>query len=216
MTRPNNDEMILRQRIAANMAHYRKLHNMTQSDLAARIAYSDKSVSKWERAEGVPDIYVLTLIADVFKVTVGDLISPNAPPLPPSVVSVNKSRATLLLIIIGLVWLVATVAYAAVRVFAPALDWAWYFFIGAIPATFIIAVVLTSIWWGLRLRMMSVSALVWSVAAFVYILFPLTNVQLIFAVSAVLQVLVILWYFFLKQLKKKKELLIQSEKVTGI
>ncbi len=216
MTRPNNDEMILRQRIAANMAHYRKLHNMTQSDLAARIAYSDKSVSKWERAEGVPDIYVLTLIADVFKVTVGDLISPNAPPLPPSVVSVNKNRATLLLIIIGLVWLVATVAYAAVRVFAPALDWAWYFFIGAIPATFIIAVVLTSIWWGLRLRMMSVSALVWSVAAFVYILFPLTNVQLIFAVGAVLQVLVILWYFFLKQLKKKKELLIQSEKVTGI
>jgi transcriptional regulator with XRE-family HTH domain len=65
-------ELRLRQQIASNMAHYRKLHNMTQSELAERINYSNKSISKWVRAEGVPDIYVLTLLAEVFHVSVND------------------------------------------------------------------------------------------------------------------------------------------------
>jgi transcriptional regulator with XRE-family HTH domain len=197
-------ESLLRQRIAANMAHYRKLHNMTQSELAERISYSDKSISKWERAEGVPDIYVLALLAELFSVSVNDLISENAH-LPPPVPSVAKNRVIEFFLLIGLVWLVATVTYTALRVFAPFLTWAWYSFIIAIPVSCILAVVLTSLWWGLWIRFWSVSALVWSIAASVYILLPLTNLGLIFAVGAVLQVLIILWFLFLKHQKQIKK-----------
>lgn len=197
-------ESLLRQRIAANMAHYRKLHNMTQSELAERISYSDKSISKWERAEGVPDIYVLTLLAELFNVSVNDLISENAH-FPPPVPSVAKNRVIEFLLFIGLVWLVATVTYTALQVFAPFLTWAWYSFIIAIPVSCILAVVLTSLWWGLWIRFWAVSALVWSIAASVYILLPLTNLGLIFAVGAVLQVLNILWFLFLKHQKQIKK-----------
>ncbi len=204
MSNASSNEMLLRQRIAANVAHYRKLNNMTQSELAERIAYSDKSISKWERAEGMPDIYVLTLLAGLFSVSVNDLISENAPLLPPVTVNLNKNRVLILLLLIGLAWLVATVAYTALQIFAPTFVWAWYSFIFAIPVTCIIGVVLTSLWWSLKFRFISVSALVWAIAATVYLLIPITNVDLIFAIAGVLQVLVILWFIFIKQLKKMK------------
>jgi transcriptional regulator with XRE-family HTH domain len=197
-------EMLLRQRIAANMAHYRKMNNMTQSELAERIAYSDKSISKWERAEGMPDIYVLTLLADLFSVSVNDLISENAPLPPPVSVNINKNRLLILLMSIGLVWLIATVTYTALQIFAPSIGWAWYSFILAIPVTCIIAVVMTSLWWGLKFRFAAVSALLWAIAVAVYLLLPLANVDLIFAIAAILQVLVILWFIFIKQLTKMK------------
>jgi transcriptional regulator with XRE-family HTH domain len=202
MSKLDSNEMLLRQRIAANMTHYRKLNNMTQSELAERISYSDKSVSKWERAEGVPDIYVLTLLAELFSVSVNDLLSDNAPIPPPAAINLNKNRIIILLMSVGLVWLVATVTYTALQVFAPAIQWAWYGFILAIPVTCIVAVVFTSLWWSLKFRFIAVSALIWAIAASVYLLLPLSNVDLIFAVGAVLQVLVALWFVFMKQLKK--------------
>ncbi|NMA24531.1 MAG: helix-turn-helix domain-containing protein [Clostridiales bacterium] len=204
MSYVNPKELLLRQRIAANIAHYRKLNNMTQSELAERIAYSDKSVSKWERAEGVPDIYVLTLLAELFSVSVDDLISENAPLPPPVEVNINKNRFLIFLMLIGLVWLAATVVYAALQIFAPSVTWAWYSFILAIPVTCITAVVVTSLWWSLRFRFVAVSALVWSIAATVYLLIPLSNVDLIFAIAGVLQILVTLWFIFMKRLKKMK------------
>lgn len=198
----NPKEMLLRQRIAANVAHYRKLNNMTQSELAERIAYSDKSVSKWERAEGVPDIYVLTLLANLFSVTVNDLISENAPLPPPVENHLSKNRVIVMLLSIGLVWLAVTVTYTVFQVFVPSITWAWYGFIVAIPISAILTVIFTSLWWGLRVRFIAVSALVWSIAVAVYILFPLTSMSLIFAIAAILQVLIILWFIFQRQLKK--------------
>jgi transcriptional regulator with XRE-family HTH domain len=205
MSNANPNESLLRQRIAANVAHYRKLSNMTQSELAERISYSDKSISKWERAEGVPDIYVLTLLANLFSVSVNDLISENAPLPLPVTVNINKNRVLILLMLIGLVWLVATVSYTALQIFVPTFIWAGYSFIFAIPVSCIIAVVLTSLWWSLKFRFIAVSALVWAIAVTVYLLIPLSNVDLIFAIAGVLQVLVILWFIFIKQLKKMKE-----------
>ncbi len=35
--------------VAKNIADLRKAANMTQLDLASRLNYSDKAVSKWER-----------------------------------------------------------------------------------------------------------------------------------------------------------------------
>ena len=47
---------------------------MTQAQLAELLNYSDKSVSKWERAEAVPDAYVLKHMSEIFGVTVDYLL----------------------------------------------------------------------------------------------------------------------------------------------
>ena len=43
---------------------------MMQADLAERLNYSDKTISKWERAESAPDISSLVEIANIFDVSI--------------------------------------------------------------------------------------------------------------------------------------------------
>ena len=51
---------------------------MTQLQLADKLGVSDKTVSKWETGKGYPDITLLEPIAEVFSVSVTELISGNA------------------------------------------------------------------------------------------------------------------------------------------
>ena len=54
--------------VAKNITELRKQHGMTQLQLAEKLNYSDKAVSKWERGESVPDVAVLVEIAELFSV----------------------------------------------------------------------------------------------------------------------------------------------------
>ena len=60
------DKEKLTEIISKNIAHFRKLSGLTQAQLAERLNYSDKSVSKWERGDGIPDIFVLEEMYDIF------------------------------------------------------------------------------------------------------------------------------------------------------
>lgn len=55
----------------------REKNKMTQLQLADKLGVSDKTVSKWETGKGYPDITLLEPIADVFSVSVTELISGN-------------------------------------------------------------------------------------------------------------------------------------------
>ncbi len=69
---------------ASNIINLRTSHGMTQAELGAKLNYSDKTISKWERGEAIPDAFVLTQLASLFGVTVDDLLSSHdkweAPP----------------------------------------------------------------------------------------------------------------------------------------
>ena len=60
---------------ASNLIRLRTAAGMTQAELGALLNYSDKSVSKWERGEAIPDAYVLTRLAEIFGVSVDYLLS---------------------------------------------------------------------------------------------------------------------------------------------
>ena len=60
---------------ASNIINLRTSAGMTQAELGAKLNYSDKTISKWERAEAIPDAYVLTQIAELFNVDVNYLLS---------------------------------------------------------------------------------------------------------------------------------------------
>ena len=50
------------------------LRGMTQKELAERLNVSDKSVSRWERDDGAPDLALIPVIAEVFGVTCDELL----------------------------------------------------------------------------------------------------------------------------------------------
>ena len=180
-------EEALRAAIARRIAFYRRQAGHTQADLAEKISYSDKAVSKWERGEGVPDIYVLARIAELYGVTVNDLISEETPKTP------RKPQLLVTLLSLGLVWLVATVAFFVLKLFCPALPRLWLCFIYALPVCSILLIVFSGLWCGWILRGAATSLLIWMLAVSIHLTVMMPNIQLIYIVGAVLQVLCILF-----------------------
>lgn len=60
--------------IGGFIAALRKANGMTQKDLAERLNVSDKTVSRWERDDGAPDLAVIPVIAEIFNVTCDELL----------------------------------------------------------------------------------------------------------------------------------------------
>lgn len=60
---------------ASNIINLRSAAGMTQAELGAALNYSDKTISKWERGEAIPDAFVLLQLAEVFHVDVNYLLS---------------------------------------------------------------------------------------------------------------------------------------------
>ena len=88
------DDEKLKKQIGANIASYRKRGSMTQVGLADKLNYSDKAVSKWERGESIPDVLTLVHLANLFGVTVNDLlVDPDKLPENPSKIEQVMGRA---------------------------------------------------------------------------------------------------------------------------
>ena len=195
------DEATLRKTVAKNIAAYRKAHHDTQLDLATKLNYSDKSVSKWERGESLPDVYILSQIADLYGVSVSALIGEIQPPKE----SKPHYHLFILLLSLALPMAVATLLFSMFMICKVPYP-AWMFFVYALPVCSIICIVFTSLWWGILWQGVSVSALIWTLGLSLYLSFELENVSLIFLVCAALQVLTVLWEVFRKFLLKSKGL----------
>ena len=195
------DEATLRKTVAKNIAQYRKAHHDTQLDLATKLNYSDKSVSQWERGESLPDVYILSQIAELYGVSVSALIGEIQPPKE----SKPHYHMFILLLSLALTMAVATLLFSMFMICK--VDYpAWMFFVYALPVCSIICIVFTSLWWGILWQGVSVSALIWTLGLSLYLSFELENVSLIFLVCAALQVLTLLWEGFRKFLQRSRGL----------
>ena len=58
-----------------NLVELRKIHDMSQEELADRIGVSRQTLSKYETGESLPDIEKCRLLADVFGVSIDDLLN---------------------------------------------------------------------------------------------------------------------------------------------
>ena len=117
------DEQTLRRTTAKNIAAYRKAHKDTQLDLARKLNYSDKSVSKWERGEGLPDVYILAQIAQLYGITVSNLIGEEEPPKK----SNPHFHIYVVLLSVALVFVIAAILFTAFTIAAVPFP-SWLFF----------------------------------------------------------------------------------------
>lgn len=60
--------------MGAFIAALRKANGMTQKELAERLNVSDKTVSRWEREEGAPDLSLIPVLAEIFHVSCDELL----------------------------------------------------------------------------------------------------------------------------------------------
>lgn len=189
--------------IAENLIYYRKKAHLTQSELASKLNYSDKSVSKWERAEGVPDIHILVQLAKLYGLTVNDFVTKKKKE---KIANRYVSKVLITLISIALVWFLATFAFFLIRLFWPESDEImknWMIFIYAIPVSCIVWTVFNSIYFGKLFNIISVSALCWSLALSIYLTFKsYPGIGLVYIVVIPFQVMIILFFALLSKKKK--------------
>lgn len=167
----------LRAVIASNIAELRKNRGMTQQELATRLNYTDKAISKWERGESVPDILVLKQISDMFGVTVDYLLSDTHEPIQ----SLNdeeqaraavetarrqhmvRARGFVTGMSILLVWMAAMVMFIVFQTVSANHLFHWFVFACAVCASLILWLVMNSIWFNRRRNYLIISLLMWSV-----------------------------------------------------
>lgn len=189
--------------VAQNLIKYRKFNNLTQVALAEKLNYSDKAVSKWESGECLPDVYVLQNIAEIYGVTVNDLLSKKATPKMPE----NKvKRFFVPALSCAIVWLVALLAFFIVNVAFPNLNKTWLTFIIAIPVTFIVKLVFDCIYRNLIMQFISISAIIWTTVLTLHLaLYQIVDqIALLYLVAIAIEVLAILWYVYRIIIKNKK------------
>ena len=196
--------------IAQNITDLRRAKGMTQLELAEQLNYSDKAVSKWERAESMPDVSVLVEIADLFEVPLDYLVRAEHPQkeIQPSeeALSATYRKGYISGISILLVWLIAVLVYILISFFAKDAHSQWLSFVYAIPVSAIVWLVFNSIWFNPRLNYFIVSLLMWSVFLSIQLTLLSLNIKagLIYLLGIPGQIIIILWALIKKPRKQEE------------
>jgi len=175
------DDEKLKFLIGKNIASYRKAAGLTQAGLGEKLNYSDKAVSKWERGESIPDVLTLVQLAELFQISVNDLLEdPNALPDNPGTLEKAMTQVSEKAlkrkpnknVILGLsstlVWFVALLLFVALSPFPMLAPYGWLAFLYAIPANAIVLLSLRSAWHDFRWNQALISVIVWGFLLAIY------------------------------------------------
>lgn len=190
------DQDFLAITIGENIARLRRLSNMTQSELAEKINYSDKSVSKWEQGNGIPDVRILLQLAELFNVSVDDLVREHkeAPVMPKK--TRLRRRIIISLLSVGLCWLVAVVAFVFIGIIWPDVPNTWLAFVYAVPASAIVVLVFSCVWHYRWVRIAAITVLIWLTLTCIYLTAHVCGAEigLIYFIGVPLQILALIFF----------------------
>lgn len=182
--------------IAKNIVELRKLTNLTQAELAGKLHYTDKAVSKWERAESVPDISVLKELAVLFGVTVDYLLECEHPrKAAGSSKQKRRNRLIIILLSVCFVFMVATLLFVGYNIFMTPFQHSWLLYVYAVPVASLVVLVLNSVWGHRRwvTNCVILSVLMWSLLLSLYMSFLSRNLWLLFILGIPGQAMLLLW-----------------------
>ncbi len=191
----------IKENIAKNIMRLRIEKNMTQPELAKKLNYTDKSVSKWEHGTSTPPIDVLKEIADIFGVTLDDMVRDIADDEYDKIYTAKENKPNkiiITLLAVSLVWLVAIVVYVYGSTLAG--ESYWILFIIAIPVSATVILIFNCLWGKRTYTFIIISVIIWSILATIYLCFLSYNPWMIFIIGIPLQIATILW----SQLKSNK------------
>lgn len=197
--------------IGKNLLILRKNAKLTQMELAERFNYSDKTISKWESGESLPNIEILYELAKFYNTTLdaltveGDILATTeSEPKPKN--KLFPTRLIITLLAVSAVWLCATVLFVCFKIIYEKNY--GMFFLWAIPISCVVLLIFNSIWGRSYLLFWILSVLIWSTLMCIHLQLIQYNIWIIYILGIPLQVAVILWAALLKKphsSKRKKK-----------
>ena len=199
---------------ASNLIRLRTGAGMTQAELGEKLHYTDKAVSKWERAESVPDALVLKQLAALFGVTVDQLLTEPEQWEPRPTLRTEKetySRLFIVLCTIASIWTLCVIEFVVVWIALDTIQ--WIVFVIAVPLSLTALLVFNSVWYHGKHNMYIVGTLVLSLLVMIYLLLLRHNFWQMFLVLVPAELVVYLAFHIPAPRHKKGTLpAVESEK----
>ncbi len=127
--------------IAKNLAYFRREAGLTQAQLAEKLNYSDKAVSRWENGDTLPDINVLYHLCEFYGIDMDTLAREDADTVAAETAAAKRDihssfvyRLCLYGLSVAAVWLVATTVFLYADMSEDGGHY-WMAFIWAMPAS---------------------------------------------------------------------------------
>ena len=193
---------------ASNIIRLRTQAGLTQAELGEKLNYSDKTISKWERGEAIPDAYVLTQMAEIFGVTVDYLLSthdawenPNEPEEQEQGISRHSVNMIIAIAVLG-VWTMALSVFVLLWL----LDFiVWQSFIVALPVSILTYMVLICVFNRRKHLQYVIAAFVLSIFVLLYFVLPLQKPWQLFLIAVPAIILVFLSCNIRQRPRKKQK-----------
>lgn len=195
--------------IAKNLVELRTRAHFTQLELAEKINYTDKAVSKWERGEAIPDLRVIIKLAEIYNISVDDIVTAHPEKKIRPKMNTGKKHVLIAMLSAGLVWFIATVIFTIFFFISTTAEYAYLSFVFA-PFVCSIPLIVFSVKWGNWItNTLACSLLVWSLAVIFYVFVlvfapEFDKIYVLFIVAGVFELLIIWWYMLRRVLKRKK------------
>lgn len=198
--------------VAQQISQLRAENGMTQLELAEKLHYSDKAVSKWERGESIPEIATLVAIADLFDVSLDRLIRGEAAKTAEAEIALPLSkrkrtnRAIITVMSVLLVWLIASLAFVVFDLLGSFTSH-WLAYVCATPVSMIVWLVFNSIWFNTKRNYLIISILMWSILAALHICFIAFSINIwqIYLLGIPGQLIILLWSRMYREKSKKSK-----------
>ena len=182
---------------ASNIIKLRTRAGLTQAELGEKLNYSDKTISKWERGEAIPDAYVLTQMAELFGVTVDYLLSSHDAWESPEQQEEEEQRQAerhysinviIAISVLG-VWTMALTIFVMLWLFDIIL---WQTFVVALPVSILTFMVLICVFRRRKHLQFVIAAFVLSMFILLYFTLPMQKPWQLFLIAVPAEVIVFL------------------------
>ena len=180
---------------ASNIIRLRTQAGFTPAELGEKLNYSDKTISKWERGEAIPDAYVLTQMAEIFGVTVDYLLSthdawenPNEVEDQEQGISRYSANVIIAIAVLG-VWTMALSVFVLLWLLGYIV---WQSFVVALPVSILTYMVLICVFNRRSHLQFVIAAFVLSMFVLLYFVLPLQKPWQLFLIAIPAIILVFL------------------------
>lgn len=195
---------------ASNIIKLRTGAGLTQAELGEKLNYSDKTISKWERGEAIPDAYVLTQMAEIFGVTVDYLLSSHDAWESPEQQEEKERKqeehrySVNMIIAISVlgVWTMALTIFVMLWLFDIIL---WQTFVVALPVSILTYMVLICVFRRRRHLQFVIAAFVLSLFILLYFTLPMQKPWQLFLIAIPAEIIVFLSCNIRRRPRKKPE-----------
>ena len=185
--------MEIKKIVAQNLLELRKANNLTQAELAGKLNYSDKSVSKWENGESLPDIDTLCALADMYGVTLDFLTHEGTADHKAKFIKKDEDTSNKIIItslMVTVVWIIAAAIFVYIMLNSHIM--AWMAFVWAVPASMLLVTALVRKWFDPKAKYWTLSVFLWTALLAVCLQLIKFNVWPILIVGIPIQVSIVL------------------------